>query len=95
MAPNIYSGPVRAVFELMEASTAHQYYRAELIDVTGYSGPTIDKATSALYETGFVRREQKHVDELTNRATANLLHADAKRSLHSQVTRLVDVKDFT
>jgi DNA-binding MarR family transcriptional regulator len=68
MATTIYSGPVRAVFELMEGSTAHPYYRTELIEVTGYSGPTIDKVTSALCEAGFVRREQEYVDEMTRRA---------------------------
>jgi DNA-binding MarR family transcriptional regulator len=68
MAVNIYSGSVRAVFELMESSTADRYYRTQLIEVTGYTGPTIDKATGALCKAGFVRREQECTYEDTNRA---------------------------
>ena len=68
MTYNIYSTSPRAVLELMESSTGHEFYRGELMDLTGFSGPTIDKIMDQLCVAGFVRKEKEPTAEDMNRA---------------------------
>jgi DNA-binding PadR family transcriptional regulator len=81
---------VRTLLELMEASTGHPYYAAELQKLTGYTKPTVLGALDRIHEAGFVQMRQESVAEDTNRAPRNYYtltpHGVAALRLHAPST---------
>ena len=74
-AMNIYDRSVRTVLSLLEKSTGHHYYGAELERKTGLSKPTVIRALNALEGARFIdtRKESSSARlycELTSRALA-------------------------
>ena len=73
MTAVIFNVPVsvRTVLELMEASTGHPYYAAELEKLTGCTKPTVLGVLNRIHEAGFVQMEREFVAEDTKRAPRN------------------------
>ena len=68
MTAVIYTGSVQTVLRLMEESTAHLYYAAELQGVTGLSKPTVSKVLGTLCERGVLRKQPERVAYFMDRA---------------------------
>jgi DNA-binding PadR family transcriptional regulator len=65
---NINDPSVRTVLGLMEKSTGHRYYAAELCEITEYSKPTIYRTLATIKSAGFATAQEEDLDFCAKRA---------------------------